>query len=489
MKNAKTSGADLVEIRIDLLSKEESQNWFYILQQSLLPVIVTNRASWEGGKATEDEPDRLSVLIEAVKQGAQYIDVELKAFEEFKSLCEKSSLSNPFLTTKLILSHHNFERALSEDELAKVLKSMDEVGADICKVAMNSASVLDNCLIFKTLQSRNTPTIIIAMGEFGQISRVLAPKFGSYLTFAAASEGMGSAPGQIDTHTLTNQFRFRQIDADTPVYGVIGNPVSHSMSPALHNAALSETKRSGVYVPLRVENDFGDFVRSMTKFGFEGFSVTIPGKVDVMSGMDEMDEIAKKIGAMNTVVRGSDGTLKGYNTDWIAAISAIEEKLQNGMHEKVVVCLGAGGAGRGLAFGALERGAKKVIVVNRTKSKAESLASELGADAIGMSMEEFGNQELEYDVLMNSTSVGMSPNTEESPVPKNSLRKGAVVFDAVYNPLETKLLKDATVSGCITVSGVEMFIRQAAEQFRLWFPNEDVPVEVMRKVVIQKLTT
>lgn len=462
--------------------------WADILQSSPLPVIVTNRAKWEGGNSSAPEEQRLSVLLDAISLNAAHVDVELKAAELFRSLCEARNLPMPFPTTKLILSHHNFSRPLTSEEVASVHAEMIVSSADVCKIAMATSSALDNELVFRTLQDSTVPTIMLAMGDMGQVSRIVAPKFGAYLTFASVGRGKESAPGQVDTETLNSLYRFRDISADTPVYGVIGNPVSHSMSPALHNTALAVTNTPGVYVPLKVESDFAPFIRKMTAFGFDGFSITIPGKVPSMEGVDEMDEIATKIGAMNTVVKQADGRLKGYNTDWVAAISAIEEKVDNGMLGKRVVCIGAGGAGRGLAFGALERGASHVTVVNRSAEKAIALAKELGDCATGTSLEDFNSlKSIDYDVLMNSTSVGMHPNVDVSPVEDHILVKGAVVFDAVYNPLQTRLLREAEEKGCITVSGLEMFVRQAAEQFRLWFPGVEVPVQTMRTVVLEKL--
>lgn len=488
-EHASRAGADLVEIRVDLLEHPHSSEWTTILAKSPLPAIVTNRASWEGGNSTQPEVERLRLIIDAITRNASHVDVELKALPTFLELLKESNLSLPLQNTKLILSHHNFERPLSPEEISSVQQQMLNGGADVCKIAMKATSALDNALIFRTLQNATTPTILLAMGDLGQVSRIVAPRFNAYLTFASIGKGAESAPGQVDTETLVQMYRFREITPSTPIFGVIGNPVSHSMSPALHNAALSATGLKGVYVPLKVEDRFADFITSMSQFGFEGFSITIPGKVPAMGAMDVMDPVAEKIGAMNTVVKLEDSRLKGYNTDWVAAISAVEEQVSGGIQGKHVVVIGAGGAGRGLAFGALERGAARITIVNRTRSKAIELAKEMGERATGMSLEEFDNAEgMVYDVLMNSTSVGMHPHVDEMPVRKEKLLKGCVVFDAVYNPLKTQLLKEAEKAGCSTVSGLEMFVRQAAEQFRLWFDGVDVPVDRMREVVLERLS-
>ncbi len=431
-----------------------------------------------------DEDERLSVLSEAERHGAEYIDVELAACDQFQQLRKASSQAGK--TAKLILSHHNFERALTREEIETVRAKMRKAGADVIKIAMMATNAIDNALVFETLASATEPTVVLAMGEMGQVSRIAAPKYGAFLTFSSVGAGRESAPGQVETERLTNFFRFREITPNTPVYGIIGNPVSHSMSPALHNAAMAEKNLDGLYVYLKVEGDASDFIRRMSKLGFEGFSVTMPSKVDAIKAMDEIDDTAKDIGAMNTVVKQRDGTLRGYNTDWVAAISAIEDELATKSIAGLrVVCIGAGGAGRALAFGALARGAKQVVIVNRSKPKAVSLAVDLGAErAIGMSLDEFvADNDISFDVLMNTTSVGMSPDVSQTPVPSSKLIGRPLVFDAVYNPVDTRLLQDAKAKGCAVVSGFEMFVRQAAEQFQLWHPTVDPPLALMRQVV------
>lgn len=487
IREAVDAGADLVEIRVDLLHGQSGDEWERILRKASLPTIVTNRASWEGGNCQTSEIQRLQSLLRAVQLGTQHIDVELRAMPLFRQCLQSNGLSLPLESTKLIISYHDFDNSLTPKQIDQILDKMRSAGADICKIAMTATSALDNCTVFHALKRAQTPSIILAMGEIGQPTRILAPKFRSYLSFAAVGEGAGSAPGQISARSLKQMYRFHDIKPSTPAYGVIGNPISHSMSPALHNAAMAKNGLNGVFVACKVEADYPEFIRGMCDLGFNGFSVTIPAKGAAIAAMDYMDDVAQRIGAMNTVVKQRDGTLKGYNTDWVAAISAIEDHLSNGMKGKSVVCIGAGGAGKALAYGALERGALRVCIVNRTKGKAETLAQELGDKAIAVSLEEFNSSDWDYEVLMNTTSVGMYPRIEDTPVKKERLIGGSVVFDAVYNPLKTRLLSEAESRGCVTVSGLEMFVRQAAEQFRLWFPDENVPIETMRRAVLEKL--
>lgn len=478
-----------MEIRVDLLDSSEQCEWYRLLPTLSLPAIVTNRAAWEGGASSDPEHARLSVLIEAVRRRVSHIDVELKAASQFVELCHENNISFPLEHTKLILSHHDFESPLTVDEVNELMGRMRNAGANICKIAMMANSALDNMVVFETLASASSDAVVLAMGELGQVSRIAAPKFGGYLTFASVAKGIESAPGQVDLATLLNTYRFRSISKDTPLYGVIGDPVSHSMSPAVHNTAMKLVGLDGTYVPLRVKDEFSLFIREILRCGFEGLSITIPGKVPAIDAMDDMDDVARQIGAMNTVVKTKDGHLKGYNTDWVAAISAVEEQFDNGLVDKRVVCIGAGGAGRALAFGALARGAAHVTIVNRSVEKASSLANDLGDRASGMSLASFNEMaDFEYEVLMNSTSVGMHPNEDDCPIHLERLVEGAVVFDAVYNPLRTKLIQEAEKRGCVTVSGLEMFVRQAAEQFRLWFPEFEPPLSTMREVVLDRLS-
>lgn len=486
MNSAKSDGADLAEIRIDYLESAERGKWRDVLARKCLPVIVTNRADWEGGKWTGDETLRLSILVEAEQLGAEYVDVELAACETYKELRSKSSCAD----AKLILSHHNFNRGLSLKEIQSITSQMIAAGADIHKIAMMANSALELCPVFESLRDAVVPTIAIAMGEYGQASRVAAGKFGAFLTFASAGTGCESAPGQVSTQRLAEFFGFSRTSPATRLFGIIGNPVSHSMSPALHNAAMEHSGIDGLYVYMPVKENVAEFIRQMCAIGFDGFSVTIPHKVAALDAVDKIDPVARDIGAINTIVRRSNGSLFGCNTDWVAAINAIEESLPSrSLSGKRVICIGAGGAGRALIFGALSRGARQVLIVNRSGDKAVALATDIDTErASGISQEEFNaNSDIDFEVVMNTTSVGMHPNLGESPILKSKLVNKPLVFDAVYNPLETKLLREASSMGCATVSGLEMFVGQGAEQFDKWHPGVDPPVEIMRNVVIRSL--
>jgi len=326
------------------------------------------------------------------------------------------------------------------------------------------------------------------MGECGQISRILAPRFGSFLTFAAMEIGRESAPGQLEAAALHQLYRFREIRPETRIYGVVGNPVGHSMSPHIHNAAFEDQGLDAVYVPFLV-NDVTEFLRAFRGIGVNGYSITIPHKEASIPSLDQVDSLAARIGAVNTIVE-RDGELHGSNTDLSAAIGAIEDQLRElgdsspePLRGKKVVIIGAGGAGRGIAFGVKERGGE-LTVANRTKSRAARVAAEVGCR--GLSLRALFKEGIDADVLINASSVGMHPKVDETPVPKEMLKPSTLVFDAVYNPIETRLLKEAADLGCPTVTGFEMFVRQAVAQFELW-TGQDAPRELMAEVVRRRL--
>lgn len=264
-----------------------------------------------------------------------------------------------------------------------------------------------------------------------------------------------------------------KIDGKTKLYGIIGNPVSHSLSPAMHNAALAACGINGIYVPFPVP-DIGAAISGIHGLGILGASVTIPYKEEVMGLLDEVDPVAARIGAVNTVTR-RDGRLLGLNTDWLGAIKPLEEIIA--LKDSEVVVIGAGGSARAIGFGLQERGAKFALC-SRTESRGRLLADELGCPWVSLA----GAGELSGHILINATSVGMQPDIEKSPVPAGVLGRFQVVMDIVYAPLQTRLLREAEAAGCTTVNGLEMLLHQGVAQFELW-TGEAAPVDVMRRAL------
>ena len=267
------------------------------------------------------------------------------------------------------------------------------------------------------------------------------------------------------------------INGKTVLYGIIGNPVAHSLSPAMHNAAFTATDINGVYLPFPAP-DIVAAVTGIRGLGVQGLSVTIPHKEDVIPLLNRVDPVAQKIGAVNTILN-KDGILTGLNTDWLGATRALEEEIDLAGTKAVI--LGAGGSARAIGFGLLERGTKFALC-SRTESRGRALAAELGCPWI--SLGDAGK--LSGDILINATSVGMEPHIEKTPVPEQIVSRFQVVMDIVYAPMKTRLLQEAEAKGCRIINGLEMLLYQGVAQFELW-TGKSAPVVVMRKALKEAL--
>ncbi len=269
------------------------------------------------------------------------------------------------------------------------------------------------------------------------------------------------------------------IDSATRVFAVMGNPVRHSLSPVMFNRAFSQTGYNGAYVAFQVDA-IGDGAAAMRSLGIMGASITIPHKVSILGFLDEFDPMAKSIGAVNTVIN-HEGRLKGYNSDCPGAVTALEEVTH--LEGKQVAVIGAGGAAAAIGFGVKSRGSR-LTLINRTVSNGEKLATALDAEFIPISE----LRSLPFDILIQTTSVGMTPHLHQSPVPDALLTPGLLVMDIVYAPLKTRLLKDAEAAGCRTINGLSMFVHQAAFQFELW-TQSPAPLAVMKQSLMDCLNS
>jgi len=267
------------------------------------------------------------------------------------------------------------------------------------------------------------------------------------------------------------------LNADAVLFAVLGDPVSHSLSPVMHNRALSDVGYNGVYLAFRVK-DIGEAVSGIKALDIKGASITIPHKVSVIPFLDELDDTAEKIGAVNTIIN-RQGVLTGYNSDCLGAVKAISEK--TAIKDKDAVIIGAGGAARAIGFGIISEGGR-VTVLNRTVGKGEKLARDLGSEFQHIS----NLKKTKCQILINTTPVGMIPDTDAMPVKSDDLEKSMVVMDIIYNPLKTRLIKEAENIGCMTIDGISMFVYQGAFQFELW-TGKKAPVEVMKKAVLNAL--
>ena len=459
----------LIELRLDFYSDVSPENLDRALDVFAPNVVVTFRHADEGGKTPNlRDSIRISYLQQAANRGVKYVDIELR------TTCTGFQKG----TTKVIASYHDFRpdgkmnRFAAPNPLNGPLKY-----ADVLKFA-----TFDSDFVRQRLLSRgDRPEIVIGMGEAGLWSRVLGPLFGSPLTYARGEGAPGTAPGQLTWRELDELYRYREIKPGWPVFGVIGNPIGHSLSPLLHNTAFKSVNLPGVYLPFKVEGDPVEFVRQFEPLGLKGISITIPHKEARWEKLAEIDPLAKHVGAVNTLYILPNGRWCATNTDAAAAADSLEAAAGS-LKDKNVVVIGAGGAARAVAFGVQERGAR-IFVLNRTRERAEALARDLGAQAC--SFEDFAALE-RVDAIVNTTPLGMHPNVETTPLEKDQIPLGSIVFDTVYNPLRTKLLKLAEERGCRTVEGVSMFVRQGVRQFEL-FTGVRAPESAVREVVLVAL--
>ncbi|HSI35200.1 MAG TPA: type I 3-dehydroquinate dehydratase, partial [Tepidisphaeraceae bacterium] len=434
---------------------------------------------------------------------ARYVDLELATFKRFPNPATVGG-------RRLILSSHDFLGR--PDRLYNILADLNESPADVAKVVWTARTVRDNLEAFEILLNRAKPTIALCMGEAGLLSRVLAKKFGAFLTFASLADGAGTAPGQVTIAEMKRLYRWDAIASATKVYGVVGSPVGHSMSPAIHNAGFERVGWDGVYVPLLVNEGYESFKAFMESFlafdalHLSGLSVTIPHKENALRYLKEkgaeVDPLADAIGALNTIVitragearegeAPSEPRLRGFSTDYAAILDSITSALgipREQLKDYRVAVLGAGGTGR-TAVAALAQYGATVVVYNRTRAKADALAAEFNGKTGKVVAADWAKVcDSCCQIYVNTTSVGMSPRVDESPFGDRPPELGPdhLVFEAIYNPMETKLLKYARERGATTVGGVEMFVRQAAGQFEAWTARA-APVELMREVVEGRL--
>ncbi|RVX18978.1 Bifunctional 3-dehydroquinate dehydratase/shikimate dehydrogenase, chloroplastic [Vitis vinifera] len=495
MRKAKEIGADIVEIRLDCLRNfSPAQDLQILIKQSPLPTLVTYRPIWEGGQYEGDENKRQDALRLAMELGASYIDVELEVAHEFNNSIYGKKPQN----FKVIVSSHNFHNTPSTEAIGNLVARIQASGADIVKIATTALDITDVARVLQVTVHSQVPTIAIVMGERGLISRLLSPKFGGYLTYGALEAGAISAPGQPTAKDLLDLYNFRLIKPDTKVYGIIGKPVGHSKSPL---CSMQHLRKSVLMLFMCI--CWWMMLRSSSTpiqpliLSLDAGTCTIPHKEVAIKCMDTIDPIARKIGAINNIVRKPDGKLTAFNTDYIGAIEAIEDGLResNGsspavgspLAGKLFVVLGAGGAGKSLAYGAKEKGAR-VVVANRTFERAKDLADKVGGQALTLAEIENFHPE-EGMILANTTSVGMKPKINDTPIPRfaplpnaHALKHYSLVFDAIYTPKDTRLLREAKESGKIIVYGTEMLIRQGFEQYKN-FTGLPAPEELFRELM------
>ena len=466
-KHLVSQGANLVELRLDYINGEI--NLKRLLVERPCPVVITCRRERDGGKWAGSDEQRLMLLRTAIAEGVEYVDLE-----------EDVATNIPrYGKTKRIVSLHDFRK--TPEDLAEIHARLSKLDPDIVKIATMANHPHDNLRMLELIRRSKVPTVGLCMGDIGTPSRLLAGKFGAPFTYATFHHERTLAPGQLSYQQMMEIYHYERIQPDTAIYGVIGDPIGHSLSPMIHNAAFRKTGLNAVYLPFRVPREhLMQFLDDASKLGIRGLSVTIPHKESVQPRLSDADASAQGIGACNTMV-WDDDLIHGFNTDERAALESLERAIAddpgrgptiNGLSALV---LGAGGAARAIAYGLKKRGVN-VIISGRTLQRAEQLGERVKCRVVDWNM----RHGVGADILVNCTPVGMHPNVDATPYEKHHLRPSMIVFDTVYNPENTLLIKDARTQGALTITGVEMFLRQAALQFRL-FTAQDAPMDVMRE--------
>jgi 3-dehydroquinate dehydratase/shikimate dehydrogenase len=445
-------------------------------------IIATCRRKHFGGNFAGSLTVELEVLLKAAEVGCQIVDLEVESAEKATAAqLVKFRAGLRAAGTALLISFHDFSRTKNLEQAAQRIEAFQP---DFVKVVSTARTLTDNLAVLKLIadRSRSAEVVGIAMGEEGLVSRVLGLRAGAAFTFASSSSdsetgpGIQTAPGQVTARTLRDLYRIEQLDYATRVFGVAGNPVAHSLSPLMQNTAFRREGVNAVFVPLKT-NTLADLLTLARELPLAGAAVTMPLKQELLPHLANSDPITARIGACNTLRTGADGKLYGFNTDVAGVIRPLEKRLQ--LKGARIAVLGAGGAARAAVFGLVEQGAE-VFIVNRTHENAVKLAKESKAKALKHDQ----LSKNRFDVLINSTPCGMAGSKQPLPIAENELNAG-LVFDMVYNPLETPLLKLAKERGIPVISGVEMFVQQGARQFEIWTGKPAPEAEMLRVVELE----
>jgi 3-dehydroquinate dehydratase/shikimate dehydrogenase len=403
-------------------------------------------------------------LRQALDAGAEFVDVEWRARFDDLVACKGGR--------HIVLSSHNFVE--TPTDLREQARAMRATGAEIIKIATH-ANRLSDCLRLLDVEpapGKRGRAVLIAMGDAGLTTRIVPGRFGSAWTYAGNLHDIG----QLNVATLVNEYRFGSVGPSPDIFGLTGSPIGHSVSPAIHNAAFAAAGRDAVYLPLPAA-DADDFVAFANAIGLKGASVTIPFKIPLFERADDVDETAQRIGAVNTI-RIENGRWRGRNTDAAGFLQPLDERGIS-LRERRVSILGSGGAARAVAVAAASRHAV-VAVHARDRERALKVAA-LAAGKVG----EWPPARGSWDLLVNCTPIGMHPHADGTPIPRSMLNAG-FVYDLVYNPARTCLIRDAEAEGCQAIGGLEMLIGQAMAQFH-WWTGIDPPRAMMREAALRRL--
>ena len=472
--------ADIIELRLDCLLAAEFDSATSVLSsliaKAVVPIILTMRSGEQGGRVSLslDQRSQFWASLGATAENCLK-DFELDLVQEYARRADKR-----VDWSKIICSYHDFAGVPSD--LEKIYEQMAATPARVLKIAVQADDATDCLPVFHLLeraQREGREMIAIAMGPAGIMTRILGPSRGSFLTYGSLDDESGTAPGQLTARELREVYRIERIDQQTEVFGIIGKPVGHSLSPHIHNAAFAAARVNAVYVPFEVR-DAVSFMRRMAHprsreldWNLRGLSVTSPHKSVVMDQLDWIDPAAKEIGAVNTIVV-DDNELHGYNTDEAGFITPLRNTFGSLKGSRCAI-IGAGGGARAVLWALRNEGAGVTLFV-RDPDKAKPVANEFGVDYRQLAGARFDRCE----IVINATLLGTrGQHAEQTPVTAEQLGGVRLAYDLVYNPIETRFLREARAAGCETLSGLEMLIAQAVEQFKLW-TGEDPNAEIMR---------
>jgi len=468
--------AHFLEVRLDLLPKPAAvlpRLKQFLAAHRDVTVIGTCRRKEHGGHFTGTLKAELEILLEAAECGCALVDLEVESAEQAgKAQLARFRDGLRSAGTALLVSFHDFSRTKSLDQAARRIEAFEP---DFVKVVSTARNLADNLAVLRLIEdlSLSSQVVGIAMGEEGLVSRVLGPRAGAAFTFAASGEGAETAPGQPTAHTLIDVYRVEQLDQATRIFGVAGNPIAHSLSPLMHNTAFRRESVNAVMLPLKVKS-LDDLLTVTRELPLSGVAVTMPLKQEVLPHLANMDPLTARIGACNTLRTGADGKLYGFNTDVAGVVRPLEKRMR--LKGARILVLGAGGAARAAVFGLVEQGAE-VFITNRTHETAAALARKAKAKAI--KQDQLAKNR--FDAIINTTPCGMAGVHQALPVKESELN-AHLVFDMVYNPLETPLLKLARSRGLHVISGLEMFVQQGARQFEIWTGKPAPEADMLRVV-------
>lgn len=460
-----------IELRLDWLRSDFERRkllrWLGKQKFRRATFLATCRRKVAGGEFGGDIQAELFWLMEARRAGCAWCDVEVETERELPD----QSIREYAVPRRVMLSMHDFDRT---PKLPASVSCPPHGEVDAVKIAANAKTIGDSVRLLH-LARRSRCFVAVPMGEIGFAGRLLALREGSALAYAPI--GPATAPGQVGLRELKHLYRAHLLTRQTEVYGVIGDPIGHSLSPLMHNTGFVARNRDAVYLPFLV-HDLKDFFGAIPEFGVRGFSITVPHKETILKHLDDCDRLAAEIGAVNTVVVERDGSLHGSNTDYVGVLRALERRMK--LRGSRVLVFGAGGSARAAAF-ALARAGAQVAVCARRDSAAKELARAVEGEAIPRRALTSEN----FDAILNTTPVGMHPQEDVSPLSAQELRCD-LVMDLIYRPLETKLLRLAKKEGISTVSGLDMFLAQGFAQWEIWTETKP-PEAAMRRAVLSKL--